>query len=136
MVHRHITTGEIVSQFFVSRVNRDLTEGRGPMVDNGIFTSHMDAYQASKGQGVQGVGDGDVVIRTFRRCEDGCPAILEFNDSIYHGSGWSKKQAGKLGYEQFAPDGWRVDYSPMTNDPDYKEFLRLRKVLQDKGIEV
>ena len=45
---------------FLAQRNSDMTEGRGPMVTIAAFTTEKDATLAAKGQGVMGVGDGEV----------------------------------------------------------------------------
>ena len=46
---------------YVAQKNSDMNEGRGPMINIAAFTHKADAMRAAKGQGVMGVGDGDVV---------------------------------------------------------------------------
>lgn len=120
-IHKH-ELGEQLSKFFVSKINSDQTEGRGAMRDYGVFTDHDAAYQKVKGQGVQGCGDGDVYIRSYYRCT-GCPEIVQKDERIYLGSEWLRKNALP---SEFAADGWRVDFSPLANDPEYAEYIRLK----------
>lgn len=57
-----------------ARINKDLTEGRGPMEIVGYYIHKPDALKRVQGCGVQGVGDGDVipiqVWETFDECEN------------------------------------------------------------------
>lgn len=125
--HRHIT-GEKITEFFVTQENSDLTEGRGGMVDVSVFTNHMDAYKKAKGRAVQGCGDGDVVKRTYYRCTE-CPELIQINEKIYIGDSYTQKNTlGKPGrYQDYMIDGWHKDYSPKATDPEYPEYLRLKK---------
>jgi ribosomal protein S19 len=132
MTHRH-EIGELLSEFYVTRHNSDLTEGRGGDVDAGIFEDRWEAHKATKGIDVQGT-DGSIVRRTYNRCT-GCPEIIKTDLPIYYGSKYVKNRAGERHgfYKDFMPDGWRKDYSPMVNDPEYKEYLRLKDKYESNG---
>lgn len=123
MVHRH-THGELITEFYVSVVNSDLTEGRGSNVDKGVFEKAEDAHRDCLRADVQGT-DGDVVYRTYHRCEE-CPQLIRTDKVIFSGSRWGRD-------ENFLSDGWRADFSPLANDPDYPEYLRLKRKF--KGLE-
>jgi hypothetical protein len=45
---------------YVATRNQDSCEGRGPMVPIGYFYTKSEALKAAKGQGVMGIGDGEV----------------------------------------------------------------------------
>jgi hypothetical protein len=98
------------------------------MIDEGVFDNHKDAYNKIKGHAVMGCGDGDVVKRTYYRCED-CPEILRIDEQIFIGDNYTRNNVlGRPGtYQDFMPDGWHKNYSPMTQDPEYQEYLRLKK---------
>jgi|SRR6478736_1292680 len=123
MTHRHIY-GELITEFYVSVVNSDLTEGRGHNVDKGIFEKPMDAHKDALRADVQGT-DGDVYYRTYHRCIE-CPQLIKTDLRIFAGSKWGRD-------ENFLADGWRQDYSPLANDPEYEQYLRLKKKF--KGLE-
>lgn len=127
MTHKH-ELGELLSEFFVAQRNKDQTEGRGPMVDMGTFLNPTDAHDAAKGQAVMGCGDGDIIKRSYYRCET-CPEIVKIDEHVYYGDDYMKKHTlGGLGrYADFMSDGWSKDYSPLSNDPEYNEFLRLKR---------
>lgn len=124
--HEH-DLGELISQFFVAQRNKDQTEGRGGMIDVATYQDHKEAYNRIKGEGVMGCGDGDVVSRAYYRCET-CPEIVKVDERIYIGDEYTKKNIlGKGGYSDYMPDGWHAEYSEMANDPEYMEYLRLRR---------
>jgi hypothetical protein len=126
MAHR-CTYGIRSFEVFVGKVNSDQTEGRGPMRDHSLWDNANDAYEAIRGQGVMGVGDGDVAHRVYYTCDaddtgEVCHKVLVTEDTIY--DGWAARGGNRKG---FGPDGWRPDYSPLLNDPDYKTYLRLKE---------
>lgn len=123
MAHRH-SYGELVTEFYVSVINSDPTEGRGSSIDKGIFENADDAYEDCVRADVQGT-DGDVYYRTFSRCE-GCPQLIKTDKKIYSGSKWGRDA-------NFLSDGWRADFSPLAKDPEFKDYLRLKKKF--KGLE-
>ena len=124
--HKH-DLGELISQFFVAQRNKDQTEGRGGMIDVAVFDDHKKAYEKIKGQGVMGCGDGDVVKRAYYRCET-CPEIVKVDHRIYIGDSYTQKNTlGKGTYADYMPDGWYAEYSDMANDPEYMEYLRLKR---------
>lgn len=121
MTHRHVI-GETLASYFVAQHCSDQTEGRGGNIDVGVFENHLDAYKRIRGEGVQGIGDGDVIQRTFSRCEE-CVEILITNEKVYsgvHGASWWTRP------NNFATDGWRKDLSPLMTDPDYPKYLELK----------
>lgn len=129
IIHKkeHKLDDEPLSSLFVAQRNSDQTEGRGSMIDVAYFDNHTEAYNRIKGEAVQGCGDGDVVLRSWYRCHD-CPEIIKTDKTIYVGDNYSKKNLlGKGSYSLFMKDGWHVDYSPIPQDPEYKEYLRLRE---------
>jgi len=131
MTHKH-EQGELLSEFFVAKINSDQTEGRGHMIDYGVFTDRLSAFDKVKGEAVMGVGDGDIYIRTYHRCRYAtCPEIVQTDTQIYEGSAWGKKNlCGEGKYSDFMPDGWRADYSPMKQDPQFIEYLRLKEIYE------
>lgn len=130
MKHQH-ELGEVLSTLFVAQHNSDQTEGKGHMVDNGAFLTVEDAYERTKGAAVMGCGDGNIVKRVYYRCTT-CPEIYRVDTTIYNGDNYFKKNiAGSGRYADIMPDGWHKDYSPITNDPEYQEYLRLKKKFGD-----
>lgn len=45
---------------YLAQRNEDMTEGRGRMMIIAAFTNEVNAKKAAVGQGVMGVGDGEV----------------------------------------------------------------------------
>lgn len=127
MMHR-CEKGLALLETYVGRVNSDQTEGRGPYVDHSIWTTSEAAHNAIKGQGVMGVGDGDVYLRTFWACAKSCGKILVTDVQIY--DGYSARGGRRKG---FGPDGWRPDMSPLYNDPEYKQYIELKKKFEPEG---
>ena len=127
MAHVHIY-GEELTHFFVAQHNSDQTEGRGGIVDAGAFEDVQDAYKRIEGQGVMGVGDGDIVLRMYYRC-DACPELVKVDEPIYQGASYTQRNLlGRPGrYQDFMQDGWRKDYSPVAADPEFEEYLRLKR---------
>lgn len=126
MAHRHVI-GEQITQFFVAQRNSDQTEGRGANIDVGTFENPTDAYSRIKGEAVQGCGDGDVVRRTYYRCSE-CPELVKVDERIYVGDNYSKNNMlGKGTYKDYMKDGWRNDFSPVRQDPEFDEYIRLKK---------
>lgn len=119
MTHRHEVGEAATPLVFVSRINSDQTEGRGTMRPIAFSLEQEFAYNRIKGQGVMGVGDGDVGTMQFFHCSV-CPELIKVEQTIYRGD----KPQRNL---EFAPDGWRREYSPMLSDPEYKEYLRLKE---------
>lgn len=112
MAHRH-EYGKDLLEVFVGLVNSDQTEGRGGMRDHSVWQTMEAAFEAIKGEGVMGYGNGDVQRRTYSVCgADNCKAILIFKEDIYKGYG----------------DKWLATrYNPLLKDPDYKTYLRLKE---------
>ena len=130
MTHRH-KYGELITTFFVATRNSDQTEGRGHQVEIDSFDNYKDAYLSAKGEGVMGVGDGDVLMRTYHRCED-CPALIKTDKTIYYGGPYTQKNTlGKGTYADYMPDGWHRDYSAMAQDPEYADYLRLKNKFEN-----
>lgn len=126
MAHR-CTYGEVIFSVFASMVNSDQTEGRGSMRAISFWDDANSAYEVVRGEGVMGVGDGDVYTYTFWACDaDGtgetCHRILRRKNAVYDGA--VARGGKRLG---FGPDGWIPDYSPLLNDPDYKTYLKLKE---------
>lgn len=131
MGHR-CTYGEELFKVYVGKVNSDQTEGRGGMRDHSVWATPEAAYAAIKGEGVMGVGDGDVHVRGYWTCDaddtgEKCDAILVRDFKIYDGYAARNKGRPVVGTTDYGTDGWRPDYSPLMKDPEYKEFLRLRR---------
>jgi hypothetical protein len=118
MAHRH-EIGPVLLEVYVALVNSDLTEGRGSVRDKGIWLDPKDAYEDAKGMGVMGMGDGDIALRTFMQCGVKgfvpCGHIIVENRTIYNGN--HKK----------SETGWVPDYDPRKNDPEYQQYLALKK---------
>jgi hypothetical protein len=113
---RH-TFGNLLLSTFVGQVNSDQTEGRGVMKDHSSWSTVEAAKEAITGEGVMGVGDGDVVMRDFYECgQDDCKAIVVDGRKVY--DGWHKK--------------WDTRFDPRNKDPQYKEYIRLRKIYEDR----
>lgn len=126
MGHKHEHDASIVD-FFVAQHNSDQTEGRGRMIDAGAYLDLNDAIRKVKGQAVMGCGDGDIVHRTYYTCKS-CPEVVREDKTIYHGDDYFKKNiAGTGRYADIMPDGWHIDYSEVAQDPEYKEYVRLRE---------
>lgn len=123
MGHRH-EVGEILFQVFVAQVNSDQTEGRGGMRDKDHFDNENDAYLAVKGQGVMGVGDGNVVLRSFVACggPSRCAHISVYNKQIYNGSNYGRKPG---------ENGWIPEFDKRKEDPDYQQYLALKKKFEE-----
>ncbi|SRR6266540_868876 len=122
--HIHDFAEYPVVTWFAAKENADSTEGRGPMVTVGIFTIKDDAYKAIKGHATMGQGDGDVYLLQYWSCM-GCSLIKEEETIIYHGSNYTQKNTIPM-MRDFALDGWRKDFSPMFQDPEYVEYVRLK----------
>lgn len=118
--------------------NRDMTEGRGPMVIFAYFDNEAAALEAVRGQGVMGVGDGEVYLveppKTYssfqqykaeckNRPKPGSSSMVNLGvvsgDNFKLVYGYRKGWDGKWGY------GWTDNRDAPTSDPEYKEFLRL-----------
>jgi hypothetical protein len=131
MGHR-CTHGEEILRVYVGMVNADSTEGKGPMREHSFWTTPDSALKAIKGQGVMGVGDGDITMHTYFKCDaaepgETCDHILIAKVQVY--DGYAARGGNMKG---FCPDGWRPDLSPLNNDPEYKDYLRLKKKFGDK----
>ena len=120
MGHRH-EIGEILLQVFVGQINSDQTEGKGSMKDHAMFDNKNDAYISIRGEGVMGVGDGNVVQRTFVKCGVSyvrCNSVIEMNKTIYDGSNYGRKPG---------ENGWVPEHDPRKDDPDYQRYVELKK---------
>lgn len=102
--------------FYEAQRNSDQTEGRGGMVTFGRFRDLEPALEAVKGQGVMGVGDGEIVQVTFSVNSNGI--VDEAREKVY---GYHKDWTGKWGY------GFVDNRDAPVHDPEYQEFLRLQK---------
>ncbi len=125
MVHRH-ELGEVLLQVFVGQINSDQTEGKGRMKDHSMYDNKNDAYRSIRGEGVMGVGDGDIVQRTFTKCGSKaiqCAGIVEFNKKIYNGSNYSRKPG---------ENGWSPEHDPRKDDPEYQTYLKLKERFEGK----
>jgi hypothetical protein len=101
---------------WVVRENYDKTEGRGPMVDIGVYSSEAEAFEANRSVfGVMGVPrefGGEI----FRITLGSYP--LEETKVFGYRKDWTEK----WGY------GWLdLRDRPNENDPEWIEYLRLRK---------
>lgn len=122
--------GDVLLEVFVGKVNSDQTEGRGSMRDFSFHTNAKDALESVMGQGVMGVGNGDVYRRVFYSCNtdkgDSCTKILTTEEQIYND--WARTRNGS---RDFGPDGWKAQFSPLLNDPEYKDYLRLKEKFEN-----
>lgn len=107
--------------FYEAQRNSDQTEGRGRMITFDRFVELGDALEAVKGQGVMGVGDGEVVQITLR-AEDGRVKMEQVR--VY---GYRKGWDNKWGY------GFTDNRDAPVHDPEYQEFLRLQKKFEVSG---
>lgn len=109
---------EVLFEIYVVKTNRDLTEGRGPMDDRGFYLTEEAAYegllQAPKAMGVAECSE--IERRTFISNPD-APGLFLVKEKIY---GYRNRPNGTWGY------GWVDHRDEPTEDPEYKEYLRLQ----------
>jgi hypothetical protein len=115
--HRH-TIGTKVFEYFAMKQNSDLTEGRGGMRTVSRWATAEDAHKAAHKGGVMGIGDGEVWYVTINYCGGGdydepCDYICEVESRIYDGQKWID-----------------VRFDPRANDPEFQEYLRLKKIYE------
>lgn len=123
--HTHYN-GALLAEIYVAQQNSDAVQWRGGMVDVEAFENCHDARDRVLNCGPEGIGDGDVIKRTYYWCET-CPDIVKVEERIYIGDLESKKsRLGLPPFENFLPNGWRDDYTDIQNDPEYSEYMRLR----------
>ena len=115
---------------YLATQNSDLTEGRGHQVGIGLFSNEEAAVEACKGRGVMGVGDGEVFellgpekvfdsVEEWMAADKPRPGIDPQYGSAKRVYGYRKDWKGRWGY------GWVDNRDAPTNDPEYKQFLRL-----------
>lgn len=108
---------------YLAKENADLTEGRGPMKTVGIFTDVEEAVKAIKGRGVMGVGDGEVYsVTVYDSVEDWRidPSSRRYEEHLVYGFVYdAESKRRRYGY---------VDGRDLPrNDPEYKEYVRLKQ---------
>lgn len=100
-------------KLYVTSVNADRTEGRGPMLPDGVYVDLERAVASVQGKGVMGVGDGEV---SEIELVDGVFTGYLLEEMVY---GYRKRPDGRWDY------GY-VDFRDLHNDPEYPEYLRLK----------
>ena len=108
------------STVFVARRNKDSTEGRGPMIDISTHRTPQEAYEAARGQGVMGVGDGEVQERNLAVFSDG---LWETSERTIYGYR-RDPVTGQWG------SGWIEEYEemdPRLQDPDWATYQELKR---------
>lgn len=108
--------------FYEAQQNKDLTEGKGPMIAFALFDNELDAVVAVKGKGVMGVGDGEVSKITLNICEsiDEYQKVVSEFRVVRKVYGYRKNWQGQWDY------GFVDNRDAPTSDPEYSEFLRLQ----------
>lgn len=101
--------------YYQALKNSDQTEGRGHMVVIGRFSTEEAALEAARGQGVMGVGDGEVAKVNYNVFDDGVVHCIV--EKVY---GYRQDWNGKWGY------GFVDNRDAPTNDPEFQEYLRLK----------
>lgn len=96
---------------YIAQRNSDRTEGRGPMVDIGWYSTEEGAYEAVKGLGVMGVGDGEIT----RVILDNPPSGLREKIYGYHLS--------RVGWRS----GWVDERDLHIDDKEFAQYLRLKE---------
>jgi hypothetical protein len=114
---------------YLAVVNSDSTEGRGPMLIRGIFSTLQGALEAVKGKGVYGVGDGEVY---FAYIDGPFTGIADQNKKIYGSvrtdTGWGSGFTGIIAQES----DLELLPKPEPVDPEYVEYLRLKNKFDKK----
>lgn len=100
---------------YLATRNSDQTEGRGHPLVIGIYTSEDDAVAAVQGQGVMGVGPGDVYSCHLNTQ---VKYLFSGDNRVY---GYREDWAGRWGY------GYVDNRDAPSNDPEYEEYLRLKE---------
>lgn len=106
---------------YEARRNADQNEGRGPMVTFALFDNEKQAVRAVKGQGVMGVGDGEVLMTTVYSTVQEMVANekMSFSELVY---GYRKDPFGKWGYG-YADNR---EFAALEKDPEYQQYLKLK----------
>lgn len=111
-------------RYYEVQQNSDQTEGRGRMVTVMTLMKLDDAVKEAQGRGVMGHGTGDVVEVTITVNNDDTVSVER--EEIY---GYRRNpNTGKWDY------GFK-DFRDLPNpqtDPDYKEYLRLKRKFGDQ----
>lgn len=106
-------------QIYEATQNSDQTEGRGHEATIAYFDNLDEAVKAVKGKGVMGVGDGDVnSLCIYTSVEELNAHGIVSKIKIY---GYRKDRLGKWGC------GYIDNRDAPLDDPEYVEYLRLRK---------
>jgi len=116
-----------MQEFFAAKRNYDQTEGRGPMVTMGIFTTVEPAYSLVKGQGVMGYNDGDIdvvcVFDTVDEMKQFEKGRSRLSDRVY--SGWEQKWTP--GYEI---------HDPRAADPEWQQLIEKQREQKELAAQV
>jgi len=108
-----------LSKIYAAKQNTDTTEGKGWMKTFAYFQNPEDAVEAVKGRGVMGAGDGEVYEVTVSK------TLEEWNE---HGP---YKETKIYGYHKSITgrwrDGWVDDRDLPHTDPEFAEYVRLKK---------
>lgn len=107
--------------YFEAQRNSDQTEGKGHSVVIAAYDNEPDAVQRVKGEGVMGVGDGDVVAVIVTYHSD--HRVVVKREKTY---GYRKDWQGHWNY------GYLDNRDAPINDPDYHEYLRLKRKFGSK----
>ena len=115
---------------YIATYNSDQTEGKGYPIVKAVFRDETDAVASIMEEGVMGVGTGDVYkalvnegpILVRGSYSDPETRLLHPRNHVW---GYRKNWNGKWGY------GWIDLRDAPVNDPDYKEYLRLKEKFND-----
>ena len=102
-----------MSAVFMVKRNSDLTEGRGPKIAVGLFSSEENAHRY--------VTSNDSPYMGFEIWREGVSQtsnLHELREKIW---GYRKDTAGRWA------NGWLDLRDEPENDPEYQEFLRLKE---------
>lgn len=121
----------MAQELYVVKQNSDLTEGRGSMRPIGYFDDIEDAVAFAQGKGVMGSGPGEVYQIKVLAKGEWTPGPLKAGNrkpfeevQVY---GYRKGRNGNYGYGYVD----LRDQPDPKNDPEYSEYLRLRKKFTD-----
>jgi hypothetical protein len=106
-------------KIYAAKINSDQTEGRGPMMVKSYHQTTEGAYDAVKGQGVMGVGDGEIdEIIVPELGTSSCRNIY----------GYHRNWRGKWVH------GWVDEDSlpPQEEAADYQKYLELKTKFEGK----
>lgn len=120
----------MAQELYVVKQNSDLTEGRS-MRPIGYFDDIEDAVAFAQGKGVMGSGPGEVYQIKVLAKGEWTPGPLKAGNrkpfeevQVY---GYRKGRNGNYGYGYVD----LRDQPDPKNDPEYSEYLRLRKKFTD-----